>query len=144
MSLENIYQFMSKVEDTVENIMKKNIFSRYLILIIVVGFFLFGCATAEYRMVKGECSSQAFQQYPVNNHIEVELAFRQVIVGTEQDCKPDWRRPGAMTCTTQYIYEMQPYQKQVNVDSNAGARNQAIRSCTTSLCYSRYGNAECD
>ena len=78
--------------------MKKYFFSRYLVLIIVIGLFLFGCATAEYRMVKGECSSQAFQQYPVNNH---------------------------------------------NVDSNAGARNQAIRSCTTSLCFSRYGNAKC-
>ena len=123
--------------------MKKIFFSRYLILIIVIGFFLFGCATAEYRMVKGECSSQAFQQYPVNNHIEVKTAFRQVKVATGQDCMPDLGFPGAMTCTTQYTYEMQPYQKQVNVDSNAGARNQAIRSCTTSLCYSRYGNAKC-
>ena len=122
--------------------MKKIFFSRYLILIIVIGFFLFGCATAEYRMVRGECSSQAFQQYPVNNHIEVKTAFRQVKVATGQHCSP-FGVMGNMHCTTQYSYEMQPYQKQVNVDSNAGARNQAIRSCTTSLCFSRYGNAKC-
>ena len=122
--------------------MKKIFFSRYLVLIIVVGFFLFGCATAEYRMVRGECSSQAFQQYPVNNHIEVKTAFRQVKVATGQHCSP-FGVMGNMHCTNEYAYEMQPYQNQVNVDSNAGARNQAIRSCTRSQCLSRYGNERC-
>ena len=120
--------------------MKKIFFSRYLILIIVIGFFLFGCATAEYRMVKGECSSQAFQQYPVNNHIEVRTAYRSVKVPSGQSCSQIGHM---MNCYTTYSYESQPYQKQVNVDSNAGARNQAISSCTTSLCFSRYGNAKC-
>ena len=125
--------------------MKKIFFSRYLVLIIVIGFFLFGCATTttEYKMVKGECSSQAFQQYPVNNHIEVRTAHRHVKVVKGQDCMPNLGFPGAMTCTNRYAYESQPYQKQVTVDSNAGARNQAISSCTTSLCFSRYGNAKC-
>ena len=122
--------------------MKKYLFSRFLILITVVGLFLFGCATAEYRMVRGECSVQAFQQYPIDNHLEVVTAFKQVKVPTGQNCMP-FGVMGDMHCTTQYSYEMQEYQKQVNVDSNAGARNQAIRSCTTSLCYSRYGNAKC-
>ena len=121
--------------------MKKIFFSRYLVLIIVVGFFLFGCATAEYRMVRGECSVQAFQQYPIDNHVEVKTEYRQVRVKTGQSCRQGGLAP--TFCTTQYAYEMQPYQKQINVDSNAGARNQAIRSCTTSLCYSRYGNAKC-
>ena len=120
--------------------MKKIFFSRYLALIIVVGFFLFGCATAEYRLVKGECSSQAFQQYPVNNHIEVKTAFRQVKVPWGQSCS----KIGQMLdCTTQYAYEMQPYQKQVDVDSNADIRDQTISSCTRSQCLSRYGNAKC-
>ena len=122
--------------------MKKYFFSRYLIPIIAIGFFLFGCATAEYRMVKGECSSQAFQQYPVNNHIEVKTAFRQVKVATGQHCSP-FGVMGNMHCTTQYSYEMQEYQKQVNVDSNAGVRKQAIKTCTRSQCLSRYGNEKC-
>ena len=120
--------------------MKKIFFSRYLVLIIVAGFFLFGCATAEYRMVRGECSVQAFQQYPIDNYLEVVTAFKQVKVPTGQTCT---QMGSFIDCTTMYSYEMQPYQKQVNVDSNAGARNQAIRSCTTSLCFSRYGNAKC-
>ena len=120
--------------------MKKYFFSRYLILIIVIGLFLFGCATAEYRMVKRECSSQAFQQYPVNNHMEVVDRVRQVRVATGQTCT----QTGAFqNCFTNYSYEWQPYQKMVNVDSNKGIRNQTIRSCTTSLCFSRYGNAKC-
>ena len=124
--------------------MKKIFFSRYLILIIVIGFFLFGCATAEYRMVRGECSVQAFQQYPVNNHVEVVTAYRSVKVPSGQSCSTVGSGMGAFTdCFTTYTYESRPYQKQVNVDSNAGARNQAIRSCTTSLCFSRYGNAKC-
>ena len=127
--------------------MKKYFFSRYLILIIVVGFFLFGCATAEYRMVKGECSVQAFQQYPVNNHIEVVTAYRSVKVPSGQKCVPDFgygQIPGVgMTCTTQYSHKSEPYQKKVLVDSNTGARKQAISSCTRSLCLSRYGNVKC-
>ena len=120
--------------------MKKIFFSRYLALIIVVGFFLFGCATAEYRLVKGECSSQAFQQYPVNNHIEVKTAFRQVKVPWGQSCS----KIGQMLdCTTQYAYEMQPYQKQVDVDSNADIRDQTISSCTRSQCLTKYGNEKC-
>ena len=120
--------------------MRKYFFSRYLILIIVIGLFLFGCATAEYRMVRGECSSQAFQQYPVNNHIEVKTAFRQVRVPTGQTCT---QMGSFIDCTTMYSYEMQPYQKQVNVDSNADIRDQTISSCTRSQCLSRYGNAKC-
>ena len=120
--------------------MKKIFFSRYPVLIIVVGLFLFGCATAEYRLVKGECSSQAFQQYPVNNHIEVVDRVKQVRVPIGQTCT---QMGSFQNCTTNYSYENQIYQKQVNVDSNAGARSQAIRSCTTSLCFSRYGNAKC-
>ena len=114
--------------------MKKIFFSRYLILIIVIGFFLFGCATAEYRMVKGECSSQAYQQYPIDNHVEVK---------TGEICRQGGGVLKIVNCDTQYAYKSEPYQKKVSVDSNAGARNQAIRSCTTSLCFSRYGNAKC-
>ena len=122
--------------------MKKIFFSRYLVLIIVVGFFLFGCATAEYRMVRGECSVQAFQQYPIDNHLEVVTAFKQVKVPTGQYCVP-FGVMGDMDCTTEYSYEMQEYQKQVNVDSNARIRHQAISSCTRSQCLSRYGNKRC-
>ena len=116
--------------------MKKIFFSRYLILIIVIGFFLFGCATTttEYKMVKGECSSQAYQQYPIDNHVEVK---------TGEICRQGGGVLKIVNCDTQYAYKSEPYQKKVSVDSNAGARNQAIRSCTTSLCFSRYGNAKC-
>ena len=114
--------------------------AKFCLLALV--FVLNSCATAEYRMVRGECSVQAFQQYPIDNHLEVVTAFKQVKVPTGQHCMP-FGVMGDMHCTTQYSYEMQEYQKQVNVDSNAGARNQAIRSCTTSLCFSRYGNAKC-
>ena len=125
--------------------MKKIFFSRYLILIIVIGFFLFGCATTttEYKMVKGECSSQAYQQYPIDNHVEVKTEYRQVRVKTGEICRQGGGVLKIVNCDTQYAYKSEPYQKKVSVDSNAGARNQAIRSCTTSLCFSRYGNAKC-
>ena len=121
--------------------MKKIFFSRYLILIIAIGFFLFGCAaTAEYRMVKGECSIQASQQYPVNNHVEVVTAYRSVKVPSGQTCM---NMGMFIDCSTKYSYERQPYQKEVTVDSNAGVRKQAIKICTKSQCLSRYGNAKC-
>ena len=85
-------------------------------------------------MVKGECSSQAYQQYPIDNHVEVK---------TGEICRQGGGVLKIVNCDTQYAYKSEPYQKKVSVDSNAGARNQAIRSCTTSLCFSRYGNAKC-
>ena len=91
--------------------MKKIFFLRYLILIIVIGFFLFGCATTttEYKMVKAECSSQAYQQYPIDNHVEVKTEYRQVRFKTGQRCG----RNGiyANDCRTSYSYKDEPYQK---------------------------------
>jgi hypothetical protein len=118
--------------------MKKYFFSRYLVLIIVIGFFLFGCATAEYRLVKGECSVQAFQQYPVDNHDEVVTAYRSVRVPTGQTCQKM-----VTECQNTWGLQRQQYQKTVTVDSNADIRDQTISSCTRSQCLSRYGNAKC-
>ena len=122
--------------------MKKIFFSRYLVLIIVIGFFLFGCATTttEYKMVKGECSSQAYQQYPIDNHVEVKTEYRQVRVMTGQVC----RQKGMFTpCDTQYAYKSEPYQKKVSVDLNSDIRDQTISSCTKSQCLTKYGNEKC-
>ena len=123
--------------------MKKIFFSRYLILIIVIGFFLFGCATTttEYKMVKGECSSQAYQQYPIDNHVEVKTEYRQVRVKTGQSCRQGGLAP--TFCTTQYAYKSEPYQTKVSVDLNADIRDQTISSCTRSQCLTKYGNEKC-
>ena len=123
--------------------MKKIFFSRYLILIIVIGFFLFGCATTttEYKMVKAECSSQAYQQYPIDNHVEVKTEYRQVRFKTGQRCG----RNGiyANDCRTSYSYKDEPYQKKVSVDLNADMRDQTISACTKSQCLTKYGNEKC-
>ena len=122
--------------------MKKIFFSRYLVLIIVVGFFLFGCATTttEYKMVKGECSSQAYQQYPIDNHVEVKTEYRQVRVKTGEICRQHGGVLKMVSCDTQYAYKSEPYQKKVSVDLNADMRDQTISSCTKSQCLTKYGN----
>ena len=125
--------------------MKKNIFSRYLILIIVIGFFLFGCATTttEYKMVKAECSSQAYQQHPIDNHVEVKTEYRQVRVKTGEICRQGGGVLKIVNCDTQYAYKSEPYQKKVSVDLNADKRDQTISSCTRSQCLTKYGNEKC-
>ena len=125
--------------------MKKIFFSRYLILIIVIGFFLFGCATTttEYKMVKGECSSQAYQQYPIDNHVEVKTEYRQVRVKTGEICRQGGGVLKIVNCDTQYAYKSEPYQKKVSVDLNADMRDQTISSCTKSQCLTKYGNEKC-
>ena len=125
--------------------MKKIFFSRYLILIIVIGFFLFGCATTttEYKMVKGECSSQAYQQYPIDNHVEVKTEYRQVRVKTGEICRQHGGVLKMVSCDTQYAYKNEPYQKKVSVDLNADIRDQTISSCTRSQCLTKYGNEKC-
>jgi hypothetical protein len=125
--------------------MKKIFLSRYLILIIVIGFFLFGCATTttEYKMVKAECSSQAYQQYPIDNHIEVKTEYRQVRVKTGEICRQHGGVLKMVSCDTQYAYKSEPYQKKVSVDLNADKRDQTISSCTRSQCLTKYGNEKC-
>ena len=125
--------------------MKKIFFSRYLILIIVIGFFLFGCATTttEYKMVKAECSSQAYQQYPIDNHVEVKTEYRQVRVKTGEICRQGGGVLKIVNCDTQYAYKSEPYQKKVSVDLNADIRDQTISSCTKSQCLTKYGNEKC-
>ena len=120
--------------------------TKYLaIAILITGFLvgnLSGCATitTEYKTVKAECSSQAYQQYPIDNHVEVKTGYRQVRVKTGQVC----RQAGMFTpCTTQYAYKDEPYQTKVSVDLNAAIRDQTISSCTKSQCLTKYGNEKC-
>ena len=121
--------------------------TKYLaIAILVTGFLvanLSGCATitTEYKTVKAECSSQAYQQYPIDNHVEVKTEYRRVRVKTGEACTHGGVAP--TFCTTQYAYKDEPYQAKVSVDLNAAIRDQTISSCTKSQCLTKYGNEKC-
>ena len=121
--------------------------TKYLaIAILITGFLvgnLSGCATitTEYKTVKAECASQAYQQYPIDNHSEVKTEYREVRVKTGEICRQ--KNSGRTHCDTSYAYKDEPYQKKVSVDLNAAIRDQTISSCTRSQCLTKYGNEKC-
>ena len=94
-------------------------------------------------MVKAECSSQAYQQYPIDNHVEVKTEYRQVRVKTGEICRQGGGVLKIVNCDTQYAYKSEPYQTKVSVDLNADIRDQTISSCTKSQCLTKYGNEKC-
>tara|TARA_B100000315_G_scaffold235521_1_gene250522 strand:- start:171 stop:860 length:690 start_codon:yes stop_codon:yes gene_type:complete len=116
---------------------------------IVIGLFLVGCTTVEWRMVRTECAQDALQQYPVKEEINIQTLYKTVEVPTgRMNCSGTTRQRGYFggdpVCTMEMRSESQPYQNVRKVDANAGIRRQVIDSCTQSLCTTRYGNARCE
>ena len=117
--------------------------------LLALVFFLNSCATAEYRMVRGECAQDAFQQIPVKEEIKIQTLFKTVEVPTGQmNCSGTTRKMGVFggdpVCSMVMRSERQSYQNVIKVDANKGRRNQLINSCTESQCIADYGNARCE
>jgi hypothetical protein len=121
--------------------------AKFILLALV--FFLNSCATAEYRMVKGECARDTYQQIPYKEEINIQTLFKTVQVPTgRMNCSGTTRKMGYFggdpVCSMEMRSERQSYQNVRKIDANKGRRNQLINSCTESQCFARYGNARCE
>ena len=58
--------------------------AKFILLVLV--FFLNSCATAEYRMVKGECARDAFQQIPYKEEIKIQTLYKTVKTPVGTNC----------------------------------------------------------
>lgn len=116
---------------------------RYLVLI-----FLSGCATEGYRIAEGECSYQAFNQYPVNNVTQLVMQNIAVQVPTGHSiCNSTsmgYGYPVRTVCSQITRTEFMPHQQLVVIDTNKANRDFQIKSCAQSLCLQRFGNYKCD
>ena len=110
--------------------------------LLALVFFLNSCATAEYRMVKGECARDAFQQIPYEEEIKIQTLYRTVKTPVGSNC--GIQANGSTRCDTSWVTKSEPYQNVIKVDANKGKRNQLINSCTERQCFARYGNARCE
>ena len=54
--------------------------------LLALVFFLNSCATAEYRMVKGECARDAHQQIPYKEEIKIQTLYRTVKTPVGSNC----------------------------------------------------------
>jgi hypothetical protein len=114
-------------------------------ILLTLCAMLAGCATPEYRQARNQCTSQAFQRFPVNNVSQVVTVRRQVEVPTgETNCTTDYSGSTARTSCKQVTrLEMRSFNETEVADTNESARNNAINYCAAQSCMSSYGNSDC-
>ena len=109
--------------------------------LILVGLWLTGCATQEYRRVQAECLPAAQHDYPPELVHGTVTRQRMVPIFMGRSCSV---APGGGTICHDVVQQQWiPYQESAVIDRNEAVRNSAIESCAKNLCLQRYGNAEC-
>lgn len=124
-----------------------------LVLSIAGAALLAACATPEYQRAAAECRSQALQAWPVVMEQRLVRRSRDVMVpdGSTVCESTETETSGKRTRITREVNVCRPgmqrateyFDEPVTVDVNAGAREQQVSDCATSLCLQRFGNARC-
>jgi hypothetical protein len=105
-----------------------------------------GCATEEWMQARSACSEKYLSEIPSDFQQVTVQKSRAVRVpnGVVVCNSTDHGRTTTTTCTEGTRAEYVPYTAVETIDRNKARRDQAIEHCTTSTCYQRYGNADCD
>ena len=115
------------------------------ILIILSGIILSACSTPQYRAEKANCTREWQAKIPAQ--------YQQIIVNkVRYESVPDgnincygsaYGGYSTSNCTQGTKQIAIPYMEAQTIDVNKDRRNQQINECTTSSCWSKYGNARC-